>query len=383
MKGHIRKRGKGSWSIVLDIGRDTTGKRRQKWHSVKGTKRDAEQEMARLISEIYTGGYVEPSRLTVADYMRKWLQDAAARVAPKTLERYQGIMEGHVIPALGNVLLSKLKPLHIQSFYAKALADGRKDGKGGLSSQSVLHFHRVLHKALEQAVKWQLLVRNPADAVQPPRPQRQHMAALDENEISALLKSLDGNRLYLPVALAVATGLRRGELLALRWQDIDLESAQLTVARSLEQTKGNLNFKAPKTDRSRRRIALPQVIVRLLRAHKAKQAQWRLKLGPIYQDQNLVLARDDGAPWPPDNFSTAFADHIRRHPKLAKVRFHDLRHTHATQLLKQGVHPKIVSERLGHSNISITLDTYSHVLPGMQEQAIAALDASLSASIDS
>jgi integrase len=207
------------------------------------------------------------------------------------------------------------------------------------------------------------------------------MMALDDTQTTALLKSLKASRLYLPVALAVSTGMRRGELLALRWAEVDLDKAQISVNRSLEQTKAGLTFKTPKTERSRRRIALPKVIVKLLRAHKASQAAEKLRLGPIYQDRGFVCARPDGTPWPPDTFSTLFAAHIRRH-KLPPVRFHDLRHTHATQLLKQGVHPKIVSERLGHSNISITLDTYSHVLPGMQEQAVAAIDTVLAAAID-
>lgn len=382
MKGHIRKRGKGSWSIVLDIGRDVDGKRRQKWHSVKGSKRDAEREMARLVNELNTGSYVEPSKLTLSKYLDQWLDYVGPRVAAKTLERYKGIMDSHVKPALGSHTLAKLKPLHIQSFYSDALANGRKNGDGGLSAQTVLHFHRVLHKALDQAVKWQLLLRNPADAVEPPKAERQQMTALSEAETATLLKTMEGTRLYVPVLIAVTTGLRRGELLALRWSDIDLDKGQLIVARSLEQTKDGLRFKTPKTDKSRRRIALAEVTLRTLRKHKAAQAAEKLRLGPLWEDNDLVITNPQGAPWLPDTFSGSFAGHIRRHD-VKPLRLHDLRHTHATQLLRQGVHPKIVSERLGHSNISITLDTYSHVLPGMQEEAIAALDATLTAAFES
>ncbi len=382
MKGHIRKRGKNVWAVVLDIGYDEAGKRQQRWHSVRGTKRDAERELARLINEMNTGAYVEPSRLLVSDYLKDWLAEAATRIAAKSAERYRDIIEGHISPGLGNIRLAKLKPLHIQRFYADRLASGRKDGTGGLSAQSVLHFHRVLHKALEQAVMWQLLMRNPADAVQPPRPERKPMTALNEAQTGKLLKSLESTRLYQPVVLAVSTGMRRGEILALQWKEIDFENAQLSVSRSLEQTRKGLNFKTPKTAKSRRRIALPQVTLRMLKAHRMSQTAEKLRLGPAYQDHDLVFPRLDGAPWRPDTFSTVFAAHVRRY-KLPHVRFHDLRHTHATQLLKQGVHPKIVSERLGHSNIAITLDTYSHVLPGMQETAIEALDASLAAAIES
>ena len=381
MKGHIRKRGKNAWAIVLDIGHDEAGKRRQRWHSVKGTKRDAERELAQLINELNTGAYVEASRLTVSAYLKDWIADAETRVAAKTAERYRDIIDGHISPALGNIQLAKLKPLHIQRFYAECLVSGRRKGSGGLSAQTVLHLHRVLRRALEQAVMWQLLMRNPADAVRPPRPERRQMTALDETQTAALLNSLRSSRHYAPVVLAVSTGMRRGEILALRWSDIDFGSNQLSVSRSLELTKNGLNFKTPKTAKSRRRIALPQVTARMLSAHKVSQAADKLRLGPAYHDNDLVFARRDGTPWRPDSFSSQFSALVRYH-KLPHVRFHDLRHTHATQLLKQGVHPKIVSERLGHSNIAITLDTYSHVLPGMQESAIEALDASLAAAIE-
>lgn len=377
MKGHIRKRGKASWAIVLDLGRDASGKRKQKWHSVKGTRKNAEKELARLLNDLNTGGYVEPSKITVREFLETWLTDYAAQtVAAKTLERYRGIIDGHVSPAIGGIKLAQLRPLHIQSFYTDALTTGRKNGRGGLSAQTVLHFHRVLHKALSQAVKWQLLARNIADAVEPPRPKRAEMQALDEADTAKLLQKLAGNRLYEPVVIALATGMRRGELLAVKWADVDLDGANLTIARSLEQTKDGVRFKTPKTDRSRRSIALPSFAVGILRAHKKQQAERKLKLGPIYKDNGMVFARDDGSIWPPDTFSTAFASFIRR-SKLPHLRFHDLRHSHATQLLKQGVHPKVVSERLGHSKIGITLDTYSHVLPGMQEDAAQRIDASL------
>jgi integrase len=286
------------------------------------------------------------------------------------------------MPALGHHVLPKLRPLHIQEFYANALAKGRKNGNGGLSPQTVLHFHRILHKALTQAVRWQLLARNPATAVEPPRPQREQMRALDEKETATLIKSLAGNQLYLPTVLAVAGGLRRGEILALRWQDVDLGNGRAVICRSLEQTKDGLRFKSPKTERGRRTVVLPGFAQEALRSHKVQQAAKRLATGPAYSDHDLICARPDGTPWPPDALSTAFAAFVRA-SDLVHFRFHDLRHTHATQLLRHGVHPKIVSERLGHSNIAITLDTYSHVLPGMQEDAIAAFDASLRVSLAS
>ena len=377
MRGHIKQRAKGSWSIVLDLGRDATGKRKQKWSTIHGTKKEAQAELNRLLNEINTGEYIEPSRMLVSEYLKRWIKDYAnPNVSPKTSERYAQIIHDNINPSLGQYALSKLKPLHIQSFYTDCLTSGRKDGKGGLAAQTVLHFHRLLRKAFLQAVKWQLLARNPVDAVEPPRPQRTEMNAINEKETALLLGKLTGSSLFTPVLLAVTTGLRRGELLALRWKDINLEDGRLTVNQSLEQTKTGLRLKTPKTERSRRQVPMPGIAVDILKDHKRQQNEERLRLGPVYQNNDLVFPRPDGSLMAPDSFSTNFAAFIRR-SGLKHIRFHDLRHSHATQLLLQGVHPKIVSERLGHSNIGITLDTYSHVLPGMQEDAVLKIDASL------
>jgi integrase len=378
MKGHIRPRGPGTWALVIDVGRDHTGKRRQKWHTVRGTKKDAERELAKLVNDLNSGGYVEQARMSLAEYLDQWLESyARSNTSPKTYERYRDLIRGHVGPALGGLPLTKVTPIQIQSFYSEALKSGRKDGKGGLSPQTVLHIHRVLHKALKQAVKWQMLMRNPSDAVEPPRPERTEMTALDQKGIALLLQAVDGTRMYMPVLLAITTGLRRGEILALRWKDLDLENARISVRQSVEQTAAGLRFKAPKTAKGRRVVAMPEYLVDALRAHRARQAELRLRLGNEFNTLGLVCPRDDGEPWLPNTFTPMFA-------KLAEaakidVRFHDLRHTHATQLLEQGIHPKIVSERLGHATIAITLDTYSHVLPDMQEGAAKAIDMAIRA----
>ena len=377
MRGHIRRRGRSSWAIVIDIGRDANGKRRQKWHTVRGTKRDAERELARLLNELSTGTYVEPSRIRLSDYLRRWLEDyARQKVSPKTFERYAQLINRNIVPELGGRKLAELRPLHIQAFYSECLTQGRKDGRGGLSPQTVLHLHRVLHRALEHAVRWQLLARNPAAAVEPPKPQRTEMRALNDIETAQLLRSLEGSRLFAPVFIAVTTGLRRGEILALRWCDLDLERGEAEVLQSLEQTSDGLRFKRPKTGRGARSVALPQIAIEFFATLRTKQARERLSLGSLYDDHDLVCPGPEGKPWPPDNLSTAFAAFVRR-SELQHLRFHDLRHTHATQLLREGVHPKVVSERLGHSTVAITLDTYSHVLPGMQKDAVARLDMAL------
>ena len=374
MKGHIRPRGKGTWAIVLDLGKDGSGKRHQKWHTVKGTKRDAEREMTKLLNDLNTGTYVEPAKLTLREYLEKWLEDyARANVTAKTFERYAEIVHQNLVPALGHLQLSKIQPLHIQDYYSKALKKGRKDGKGGLSARTVLHHHRILHEALRQAVKWLLLGRNPADAVEPPRPPGIEMTALNEAEAHQLMEAARPTRLHVPVVLAITTGMRRGEILALRWQDIDMDAGTLAVRQSLEQTKAGLAFKQPKTNKGRRVVALPPLAIDTLRRHKAGQAKVRLAMGPAYEDQGLVCAQPNGQPWRPDGITSSFHNLVKA-AGLPAIRFHDLRHTHASLLLRQGIHPKVVSERLGHSTISITLDTYSHVLPGMQQEAARKLD---------
>ncbi len=390
MKGHIRPRGEGSWALILDVGRDpATGRRQQKWHTVRGTKRDAQREMARLLTELASGSYIEPAKLLVRDYLARWLADYARQnVSAKSFERYAEIVNCHLSPALGQYPIAALKPLHIQNYYSHALESGRrptrwrKGGLGGLSARTVLHHHRILRQALQQAVRWQLLARNPADAVEPPRPARNEMRVLEEADLGKLLEASRPNAtLRLAILLAITTGLRRGEIMALRWRDLDLDAGLLAVRQSLEETKAGLSFKEPKTPKARRAVALPTLAIEGLRRHRAEQARMRLMLGPGYEDNDLVCCRADGEPLHPHTITQAFIELAAKQKFGFRFRFHDLRHSHATLLLRQGVHPKIVSERLGHSTVGITLDVYSHVLPGMQEEAARKVDAALRAVI--
>lgn len=383
MKGMIVQRSKGSWTLVFDVGRDGQGKRKQKWKAVRGTKADAERELRRVLRTLDTGAYVEPSKLSVAEYLERWLKDyAKPNTAATTFDRYSEIVKLHLVPALGATLLAKLQPLQIQGYYAQALEIGRRDGNGGLSAQTVLHHHRLLKEALGQAIKWRLLVRNPADAVEPPRPQRHQIRTLSESETARLLERTKSSYLYMPILIAVTTGMRRGEVLGLRWLDIDLNAGMASVRQTLEATKDGLITKQPKTAQSRRQVSLLPMTVSLLRAHQTNQKKARLALGPAYIGHDLVCSRTDGQPINPRQLSKDFLSLLRRSEGLPRIRFHDLRHTHATQLLGQGVHPKIVSERLGHTTIAITLDTYSHVMPGMQEDAALRLDAALQVAIN-
>src|SRR5579884_1208093 len=306
MAGHIRKRG-DKWEYKLELDRDpVTGKRRAKWYTGFKTKKAAGDDLIEKLRQRQTGSFVEPNRLTVADYLRKWIEDyARPNVAGKTFERYKQIVEDELIPGLGAVPLHRLQPLQIQNLYSEQLQRGRKKGtkndagevvEAGLSAQTVLHHHRVLRKALAQAVRWNRLVANPADRVEPPRVVQKEIRPVDETGAAWLIEVSQGTRLYMPILLALYTGLRRGEILALRWQDTDLDSGYLTVCRALEYTKERgLVFKEPKSRRGRRRISLPQTLVAALTEHKAKQDGYRQKFGPGYHENDLVVCVEDGS----------------------------------------------------------------------------------------
>jgi len=374
MKGHIAKRKPGVYKVTLEMGRDADGKRRQRAFTVHGTKKDAERELTRLLREMDTGAFVEPARMQVGDYLERWLTDYARQhVSAKSYERYQAIVRQHLTPAFAHVPLAKLSPLHVEKCYAAGLG-------AGLAGATVRKHHNVLHAALQQAIRWRLLAVNPADAVEPPKVQRREMRALTEGETAGLLRAAEGTPLFAPVFVAVTTGLRRGELLALRWTDVDLAAGAVSVQQAVEETGDGLHFKEPKTTRSRRRVPLPALTTRTLLRHRAEQAEARLRAGKGWHDSGLVFTALDGGPCWPSNFERAFRS-LKTRAGL-DLRFHDLRHTHASQLLRQGVHPKVVSERLGHASVSITLDIYSHVLPGLQEEAVAKLDDLLAAALN-
>ncbi len=391
-QGHIRPQGEGSWEIKFDFGRDPlTGRRVTKYVTFRGTKRQAQQELTRLLAQRNDGSYVDPTKMTVAQYLRHWLEaDAERRVGSKTAARYRGIVEKNIIPRLGHVPMRKLTPVHIEAFEADLLREGwvkpragrkveREDGasvdeKRGLSPQTVLHVHRVLSEALTHAVRLGVLSRNPAKPVKPPRPPSREIKILDKNEIKALIRAANGTDLYVPVLVAATTGVRRGELLALRWSDIDLKAATLTVNQSLERIKGEFRFKSPKTRTSRRTISLPAMTVDAVREHLTAQLEERFRLG-LGRDRNgLVFARPDGQPIDADSLTKAFGRLVAA-VKVKPITLHGLRHTHISHLLMDGVHVKVVSERAGHANVTTTLGVYAAYIPNMQSDAALRVDA--------
>jgi integrase len=376
MKGHIYQRAKGSWTIVYDLPMDdVTGKRRQKSQRVKGTKRDAERSLREVLLSLEQGSYVKPNKITLGELLRQWLREyASMNTTDRTQESYTSIVERHLIPALGKISLINLQAQNIQDYYAKKLSEGRADGKGGLSARSVVYHHRILSKALDYAVKMGLVVRNVAKVVEPPRVARVTMQTLSQEEVSRFLDVARDTDYYVYFATLLYTGLRRGELLALRWRNLDLNRGKLSVVETAYRLgSGEYRIKEPKTPQSRRTVILPSSLIELFKVYRFDQELLRIQLGISLNADDFVFIRPDGSPINPNAISLAFRRIIKR-AGLRDIRIHDLRHTHATLMLKAGIHPKVVSERLGHANIGITLDIYSHVLPGLQEAAAEKFD---------
>jgi integrase len=307
---------------------------------------------------------------SVGEYLCDWLAHVRGRVRRVSYEGYEDAIRHHVLPELGPLALVELTPLRLQRLYSGLLAGS--ETRQQLSGGTVLNLHRVLHQALGQAVRWQLLAANPAAGAQPPRPKRSERVVVDPEIAERLLTGTTGTMYELPCALALASGMRRGELLALRWSDLSRDYGQLQVVRTIQPTREGLVYEEPKSARSRRTILLPDFIRPYLERQRTDQER-RRQVAAQWEENGLVIDSRNGNPRHPDTLSAGWSRFVRT-LGLPGVRFHDLRHAHATLLLLQGVHPKIVSERLGHATIAITLDTYSHVLPSMQSQAVEAFD---------
>lgn len=382
MRGHVRERGPGNWYAVIDARDPLTGARKRKWVSLPGAtgKRQAQIECARLIAEAQTGGLsLEPAKTTLSDYLERWLDYVKPNVSPRSHERYSEIVRKNLGPRLGSVKLARLKPEQIAAAYSDALTRGRRDGKGGLSPRTVTHAHRILKQALSRAVRWQLIPRNPADAVDPPKVERKDLSTYDLAATARAIDALRGTRMLVPTILSVLCGLRRGEVAALRWRNVDLETGALAVVASAEQTKAGVRYKEPKTGRARN-VSLSPTVVEELKSWQTAQVEEMLRLGLRPDGDTFVVTQADGRPLQPRSITHEWV-RLSRVKGLPRIRFHDLRHAHATHLLGAGVHPKVASERLGHSKVGITLDLYSHVMPGMQDEAAARVDEALRAAM--
>jgi integrase len=313
----------------------------------------------------------DADNLKLGEYLDRWLADSVAdTVRETTFERYEQIVRLHIRPALGNLKVNSVTPAHVRGLYREKL-------EAELSARTVQYLHVTLHKALKQAVADGLIPRNPTDSVRPPQVRKEEIRPLTPEQIKILFEAAKGDRLETLYVLAVTTGLRQGELLGLKWEDVDLGAGTLQVRRTLTTAKGGPVLSAPKTKGSRRTVKLTQMALGALGSHLERQLGEIDQAGDLWRENGLIFASECGAPLDRRYITTHRFKPLLKRARLPKIRFHDLRHTCATLLLTKNVNPKVVSEMLGHATIAITLDTYSHVLPNMQESAAAAMEDAL------
>jgi integrase len=360
MRGHVRKRG-NSWSVVYDEGHDEDGKRRQRWLSGFKTKKEASAALTKALHGLGSGDYVTPSETTFAAYLTAWLETITPKSATLTVATYRRVVRKHLVPALGRKPLQRLTATDFDGLYARL-------GKT-LQPATVRMVHNVAHKALDDAVRKQLLTRNPARYADPPKVPRVTRRTWSARELRQFVGSTADVRLHSAFLFSATTGVSRGELLGLRWFDLDLENGRASIVQTVIPTGGKRWEIKPSTkDGGSRQIALDATTVAALEAHKERQLGEREAWGEAYDDHDLVFTRENGEPLDPNRFSELFASRLKA-AKLPHIRLHDLRHTHATLALAAGVHPKVVQERLGHASVKMTLDRYSHAIPALEETA--------------
>jgi integrase len=379
-RGHIRQHGKG-WVIVFSHGTGPDGKRQRRWYSGYATEKEAEIALTDLLHKKDKGPLGAPpkGRWTLRTFLEKWLTDyAATQVRERTYEGYEHIIRRHLIPALGHVQISKLTAERIQAYYKDKLVSPRLGGDRPLSARTVHHHHVTLHTALQAAVEWNIITYNPADAAKPPKFRRPEMRTLDQAGLWRFLDAAKQTPYFALFYLDLFTGMRRSEALGLLWKDVNLEYGVVRVTRGLHRLRdGRIIVREPKSARSRRQITLPPSASIALREHRESEEARRVLLGmPALGGEDLVFSRPDGSPLLPDTITHAWMKLAKR-TGFAGVRLHDARHTHASLMLEQGVHPKVVQERLGHATIATTLDVYSHVSESIQEAAAQSFDEAL------
>ncbi len=377
--GSYIERSPDRWQITVPLGTDAKGNRRRQRFTIKGNRAAALKALREAIAKRENGFGVAPDRITTGEWLTRWLarHNAEGHLSAKSRERYQGIMDKHLIPGVGALRLQALRADHIADMKARWLSGENSTSTGPLAGGTVHKHLIVLSQALDDAVKAGLIARNPCDAVSAPSVKsRTERRALTTPEITALLAVADGTRYDTPVRFTLATGLREGELLGLRWEDFDLEAATVEVRRTASYVGGATIYGAPKSERGRRIVELSASTVQLMRAHRASQVEHRLKLGPVWREHGLVFPSLAGTPWIARTF-------LRDYRKLlakttidnpSTVNWHSLRHSAATQWIAHGVDIFTISRRLGHAKASFTMDVYGHLLKGQQRHAAESLD---------
>jgi integrase len=378
-RGSVKQAANGTWYLIVDIG--SGPERRQTRRRGFPTKKAAQSALTGILGALEDQIYVAPKNQTLTDFLTmSWLPAIEQTVKPGTFESYRRNIRVHVQSRpIGRIQLQKVDARHLNSFYAQMLAGDEAHRK--LSARSVQYVATILHRAFRDAIRWQAIVRNPADSADPPKSQpKPEMKIWSAAELGKFLAGIADDRLLAAWWLLATTGMRRGEVLGLRWADVDLSAGLLRISRTLitsdVRRKGDsgMSWGTPKTAKGRRSVALDETTVTALKAHRAVQLQERMAIGSLYGDQDLVVCLADGSPVHPKTLSYTFGRRAQR-LGLPKIRLHDLRHTHATLALRAGVHPRVVQERLGHANVGITLDTYSHVDLEMQAAAAALVSA--------
>jgi integrase len=384
MKGHLtRGRATGTWYLRVELPRDGKGQRRQRRETVHGTKAVAHRRLRDLLREVEAGGYAGDNRLTVRELALRWLAAKEHRVAVKTYAFYASHIRLYIAPALGSLRAEQLRPAHIEAAISAWSRGDRNDReRGALSARTVAHIFSTMRTMLRWGARMGLVLRNAADAVEPPRFERKEMQVLDSASVARLLRAAQRTELQAIIAVAIGTGLRRGELLALRWSDVDLDARRLNVRRSLETHKGVTRTKPPKTARSARTIALPPFVVDVLRNEQEHQRERPRAVAVKRNEDDCVFTRADGASWEPGAFSLTFARFVKS-AKLPHVRFHDLRHSFGTLALASGVDLQTVSRALGHESAAITSRIYLHAVEALQEDAAARIDALIGNAVSS
>lgn len=371
-EGTISRRKNGGWMAQYYVYTINGRKRR----TLYGRSRDdVSDKLIEALADRNGGLVFDAGKMTVGEYLDRWLSDSArGTVRRSTYDSYKRQLKRYVHPALGHLPLKKLTELHVQGLY-RSMQDQ------GLSARTVRYTHAVLRRALKQAVRWKYIPRNPCDDADPPKVQREEMRPLNREQARRLLDAAaepgpgeDPDRFHALYVLALHVGMRPGELLALKWEDVDLEAEVLSINRTLSIAG---EFTPPKTAKSRRRIRLTDGSISALKAHRKRKLEERMRLSSLWRDHDLVFPSTVGTPQNYRNLARAFKDLLKRAELPETVRLYDLRHTCATLLLAQNVHPKYVQELLGHASITLTLDTYSHVLPGMDGGAASAMDEAL------
>lgn len=379
MRGNITKRGRNSWRLKFDASRDAAGKRKIQYHTFRGTKREAQLKLAGLIASVATSAYVEPTKTTVAEFVSKRIVqwEAAGDITARTAARYRELADNQIAPHLGDKALQKLRPLDIEEWHTSLRNSGRANGKGGLAPRTIGHAHRVLSKALSGAVENEVITKNvAATKVAPKVPDDEMVIVKDVADFIERLKT--SARLYAPAMVSLFTGMRLGEVLALRWKHVDLDRNMISVREALEHTKAHgIRFKPPKSKAGRRDITLPDLLADLLRGHRKAQLELRLKVGAgRLPDDGLLFGDIDGNPPSPNALSAAWSDFAER-IDMPDVTFHALRHTHASQLIDAGVDIVTISKRLGHAKPDITLRIYAHLFRNDDAKAADAINQAL------